>query len=56
MYEFLVIVAIFAIVTTVLLTVAHWKEIGVLKKVGKIMNVLVTSIAFINIFANDLFL
>ena len=53
MKEFLFIVSIVAIVTHVLLTIAHFKNIAILLKIGKFMNVGVTVMAFFNMFAND---
>ena len=58
MYEFLCIMGFLLIGTTFLLTFAHWKDFKkkvLVRRIGKIMNVSLTIIAFINIFANDLY-
>ncbi len=55
MYEFLFICSFCLILVTALLTFAHLKKNQKLILIGKIANVGLTFIAFINIFACDLF-
>ena len=54
MYEFLFIVSIVSIAVTFILTIGYLKNNDKLVKAGKIANVAVTVVAFINLFANDL--
>ena len=65
MFEFLFIIGVLEVLTTLILTFAHYKDGGdeksmkmsrILKLVGKIMNVVLTGAAFINIFSSDIFL
>eukprot|EP00347_Sterkiella_histriomuscorum_P003498 403364069 len=55
MYEFLFIFGFVLIGFSFLLTIAHIKNNRKLRIVGKIGNVALTIIAFINIFANDMY-
>ena len=55
MYEFLFIIGLLMLGVSALLVIAHIKNNRVLRLVGKIANVAVTTTAFINIFANDLY-
>ena len=54
MFEFLVIFSMILIACPFLLTVAHIKNNDKLRKLGKIVNVALTVIGFINIFADDM--
>ena len=55
MYEFLFIVSFVLLLVTALLTFAYVKKNEKLIVVGKIANVAVTFVCFINIFACDLY-
>ena len=55
MYEFLFIVAFLLMLLTAVLTYAHLNNHDKLKLIGKIANVGLTIVAFINIFACDLY-
>lgn len=55
MYEFLFIVAFLLLLVTGLLTIAYVKKNQKLVVVGKVANVAVTVVCFINIFACDLY-
>ena len=55
MYEFLFIVSFVLILVTALLTMAYVKDNQKLIVVGKVANVAVTVVCFINIFACDLY-
>jgi hypothetical protein len=54
MYEFLFIVSVALFAITGFLTWAHYKQNERLRLIGKVANVGITIIAFINIFACDL--
>ena len=55
MYEFLCIFGIILIGDSILLTVAHLKDNRKLRIIGKIANVSLTIIGFLNIFINDMY-
>ena len=55
MYEFLFIVAFVLTLLTGVLTYAHYKNNEKLRLVAKVANVSLTVVAFINIFACDLY-
>jgi hypothetical protein len=54
MYEFLFIISVVLVAVTFLLTLGHLKEKPIIRRIGKIANVIVTVVGFINIFAGDL--
>jgi hypothetical protein len=55
MYEFLIIFGVIEIIITFILTVGHLKQDKpILLKIGKGLNVVMTFICFMNIFATDL--
>jgi hypothetical protein len=55
MYEFLVIISVVLIANSFLLTVAHLQEKRALKLAGKALNIGLTIVGFINIFASDFY-
>ncbi len=55
MYEFLFIVSFVMLLITALLTIAYLKKNDKLILIGKVANVAVTVVCFINIFACDLY-
>ena len=54
MFEILVIFSILMIACTFLLTFAHLRNNDKLRKIGKLVNVVLTIIGFINIMADDM--